>query len=56
MKSFARKIALTALPFLVWFTGPSEAQVAVQSVASVGFTVSDKIEFLPGDLLITANY
>ncbi len=41
MKSFAKKIALTALPFLVFFTGPSEAQVAVQSVASVGFTVSD---------------
>jgi len=39
--SFARKIALTALPFLVFCTGPSEAQVAVQSVASVGFTVSD---------------
>ncbi len=41
MKSFAKKIALTALPLLVLFTGPSEAQVAVQSVASVGFTVSD---------------
>ncbi|CAE6793452.1 VOC family protein [Nitrospira defluvii] len=41
MKSFARKIVLTALPFLVCFTVPSEAQVAVQSVASVGFTVSD---------------
>ena len=41
MKSFARKVALTALPLLVLFTGPSEAQVAVQSVASVGFTVSD---------------
>lgn len=41
MKSFAKKIALTALPFLVFSTGPSEAQVAVQSVASVGFTVSD---------------
>lgn len=41
MKSFAKKIMLTALPFLVCFAGPSEAQVAVQSVASVGFTVSD---------------
>ena len=41
MKSFGKKIALTALPLLVLFTGPSEAQVAVQSVASVGFTVSD---------------
>jgi len=41
VKSFAKKIALTALPLLVLFTGPSEAQVAVQSVASVGFTVSD---------------
>ena len=41
MKSFAKKIAFTALPLLVLFTGPSEAQVAVQSVASVGFTVSD---------------
>lgn len=41
MKSFAEKVALTALPLLVLFTGPSEAQVAVQSVASVGFTVSD---------------
>jgi len=41
VKSFGKKIALTALPLLVLFTGPSEAQVAVQSVASVGFTVSD---------------
>ena len=41
MKSFGKKIALTALQFLVLYTGPSEAQVAVQSVASVGFTVSD---------------
>lgn len=41
MKSVAKKIALTALSFLVCYTGPSEAQVAVQSVASVGFTVSD---------------
>ncbi len=41
MKSVAKKIALTALQFLVLYTGPSEAQVAVQSVASVGFTVSD---------------
>ncbi|MCS6288051.1 MAG: VOC family protein [Nitrospira sp.] len=41
MPSFAKKVALTALPLLLLFTGPSEAQVAVQSVASVGFTVSD---------------
>jgi len=41
VKSVAKKIALTALQFLVLYTGPSEAQVAVQSVASVGFTVSD---------------
>ena len=41
MKSVAKKIALTALWLLVLFTGPSEAQVAVQSVASVGFTVSN---------------
>lgn len=41
MKSVAKKIAFTALSIFVCYTGPSEAQVAVQSVASVGFTVSD---------------
>ncbi|MEK6801466.1 MAG: VOC family protein [Nitrospirota bacterium] len=48
MKSLAKKLALTALPLLVLFTvhvslftGPSEAQVAVQSVAAIGFTVLD---------------
>ncbi|MBA5868693.1 MAG: glyoxalase [Nitrospira sp. CR2.1] len=38
---FARKVVLAALPLLVLLAGPSEAQVAVQSIASVGFTVSD---------------
>ena len=49
MKGYAKKFGLRFLSFLFLlvafhvslFTGPSEAKVAVQSVASVGFTVSD---------------